>query len=83
MINVHWCNNVIRDYSSIREVSHLRYRYRIDLCFGISCRWCHSSTEVVALKVTSVMSRLMASPVALDASKLVPVLVLTNGESFI
>ena len=83
MINVHWCNNVIRDYSSIREVSHLRYRYRIDLRFSISCRWCHSSSSGDAIKVTSVMSRLTASPIALDASKLVPVLVLTNGESFI
>ena len=45
MINVHWCNNVIRDYSSIREVSHLKYRYRIDLHFSISCMWCHSSSS--------------------------------------
>ncbi|KAI0225652.1 hypothetical protein LSAT2_023561 [Lamellibrachia satsuma] len=45
MINVHWCNNVIRDYSSIREVSHLKYRYRIDLRFSISCMLCHSSSS--------------------------------------
>ena len=45
MIKVHWCNNVIRDYSSIREVSHLRYRYWIGLRFGISCRWCHNSSS--------------------------------------
>ena len=44
MINVHWCNNV-SDYSSIREVSHLKYRYRIDLHFSISCMWCHSSSS--------------------------------------
>ena len=45
MINVHWCNNVIRDYSNIREVSHLKYRYRIDLHLSISFRWCHSSSS--------------------------------------
>ena len=42
MIDVHWCNNVIREYSSIREVSHLKCRYRINLHFSISCRWCHN-----------------------------------------
>ena len=45
MINVHWCNNVIRDYSSICEVSHLKYRYRIDLHFSISCMWCNSNSS--------------------------------------
>ena len=79
MINVYWCNKIIRDYSSNREVSHLRYGYLIDLRFDCVT----SVVAVVALKVTSVISRLTASPVALEASKLVAVLVLTNGESFI
>ena len=53
MINVHWCNNVIRDYNSIREVSHLKYRYRIDFQ-SVVCG-ATAVVAVMALKVTSVM----------------------------
>ena len=80
MINIYGCNNVTRDNSSICEVSHLRYRYRIDLRFDISCRWCHNNSSGGG---TIGEIGLTASPIALDASKLVPVLVRTNGESFI
>ena len=81
MINVHWCNNVIRDYSSIREVSHFVI-VTGSICIPTSVvDGVTAVVAVMALKVTSVMSRLTASPVAMDASKLVPAFVRTNAES--
>ena len=54
MINIHWCNNVIRDCSSIREVSHNIVTGSICISASVVCG-ATAVVAVMALKVTSVM----------------------------